>query len=244
MPLLGVLMLVIQISFAVHAVQTGRDRFWIYIIIFVPGIGCLVYFLTQVLPELGDSRAARRARTSLLHAIDPQRELRRRKDELAVSDSVDNRLRLAEECMEVRFHDDAIALYRSCLTGVHEHDPEIMLALARAEFCHGLGGDAKQTLEALIRENPRFQSTDGHLLYARVMESLERYTEATREYEILLQSYPGEEARVRFALMLKRLGQSERARDLFNDTLTRARRAPKHYRRRQREWLDIARANV
>jgi hypothetical protein len=243
MPLLGMLLLIVQIAFAVHVVRSGRDRFWLYIIIFVPGIGCAVYFLTQVLPDVGSSHTVRRAGTSLLNAIDPQRELRRRKDKLAISDSVENRIRLADECVEAKFHDDAIELYRSCLTGLNEHDPEIMLKLARAQFCDGRCREAKETLETLIRENPRFRSTDGHLLYARVLEALELHGDATREYEILLQSYPGEEARVRFAMMLQRLGQDERARGLFDETLTRARRAPKHYRRRQKEWIDRARAN-
>lgn len=122
----------------------------------------------------------------------------------------------------MRFYDEAIELYQSCLSGVSEHDPEIMLKLARAMFCHGQCREAKDILEALIRENPQFRSTDGHLLYARVLEALELYKDAAREYEILLQSYPGEEARVRFATMLGRLGQSERARVLLEETLAGA----------------------
>ena len=54
---------------------------WIHMIIFVPGIGCLVYFFTQVLPELSQNRTVRRAGNSLVRAVDPQHELRRRKDE-------------------------------------------------------------------------------------------------------------------------------------------------------------------
>ncbi len=88
MPVLGGLLFVIQIMSAVHVVRTGRDRYWIYLILFIPGLGCLLYFITQVLPDVGQSPTVRRAGSSLVKAIDPERELRRRKDELELSDSV------------------------------------------------------------------------------------------------------------------------------------------------------------
>ena len=39
MPVLGGLIILIQIAFAIHAIRTGRETFWIYIIAFLPGIG-------------------------------------------------------------------------------------------------------------------------------------------------------------------------------------------------------------
>ncbi|MDH3689170.1 MAG: hypothetical protein OEU36_06770, partial [Gammaproteobacteria bacterium] len=67
--------------------------------------------------------------------------------------------------------------------------------------------------------------------------------EAIKEYEVLISSYPGEEARVRYALLLKRQGRTERAQALFKETLTRARRSPKYYRSREKEWIQTAEAN-
>jgi hypothetical protein len=56
--------------------------------------------------------------------------------------------------------------------------------------------------------------------------------------------YPGEEARVRYALLLKKTGHTERAMALFDETLTRTRRAPRHYQRAQRQWVDTARSDL
>lgn len=237
---LAVVLLLIQIAFAVHVVKSGRDRYWIYLILFLPAIGCAVYFITQVLPEMGQSRTVRHATRSLLKAVDPERELRRRKEELATADTIENRMRLAEECIEAGFYADAIGLLLECLRGPHQDDPHLLLMLARARFAAGFFADARQTLEQLIERNPAFKSHEGHLLYARCLESLNQSEAATAEYEVLLHTFPGEEARVRYALMLARMGQTEQARRLFNDALLRARRAPNYYRQQERPWLALA----
>ena len=65
----------------------------------------------------------------------------------------------------------------------------------------------KLTLERLIESNPDFKSADGHLLYARSLENLALLDDAIKEYEILSRSYPGEEARVRYGLLLQKTGQ-------------------------------------
>ena len=117
MPLLAILVVGIQIVCAVHAVRTGKDMFWIWLIIGAPGIGCLLYFLTQILPEAVGSRAAAQAKTRLIKAVDPQRELRARMDELNVVNTVQNKVLLAEECIEAQLYSDAVSLLEQCLVG-------------------------------------------------------------------------------------------------------------------------------
>lgn len=247
MPILAALALAVQVGFAIHCVKTGRDRQWLYFIIFVPLLGSLVYFFTQVLPDLQDSATVRQAVGSLAKAVDPHGELRRRKEELEISDNVDNRLRLAQECMEVGFYPDAQSLFESCLKAHHADDPNILLQVAEAQFAQEHYAETRQTLEAIVERNPDYQSTSGHLLYARTLEALGETmgdtmsdAGAVEEYEVLLGTYPGEEARVRYAQLLERLGDSERAHELYKETVTRARRAPKYYQRAEKPWIDLA----
>ena len=240
MPILGGLAILMQIAFAIHAVRTGRDRNWLYFIIFVPVIGCVVYFFTQVLPDLGNDPGVRRAGESLARSVNPMGELKRRKAELDVSDNIDNRLALADECMVMAYFDEAEQLYASCLRGHHAQDPNIHLKLATAQFSQQQFATAKQTLDDLIRDNPTFKSTAGHLLYARTLEALEDTNAAKKEYEALLQTYPGEEARVRFAELLEGLGETQRAFELYDEAINRAGRAPRYYQKQEKHWLDIA----
>ena len=52
--------------------------------------------------------------------------------------------------------------------------------------------------------------------------------------------YPGAEARVRQAMLYKKLGDKARASELFAALLKDARLAPKHFRRSEREWIELA----
>lgn len=244
MPYIAVILL--QIMFVVHAVRNGRGTMWIWIIVFVPVVGCAAYFITQVLPELHRDPTVRKAQNRLARAIDPERELRKLKDELAIADTQQNRMRLADECLEMRMYDDALGLYQRCLSGpnVDPNDPKVMLRIAEVYFRKGDSAMARATLDNLRKANPSFRSADGHLLYARSVEACGDVNAAREEYEALVQYYPGEEARVRYALLLKNGGQTEQARALFDETLIRARRSPKHYQRMQKQWIDMARSNL
>lgn len=115
-----------------------------------------------------------------------------------------------------------------------------MLGLARSQFALNLHAEARQTLDALIAANPTFRSSDGHLLYARCLEASGDTAAAIHEYEALVEGFLGEEARVRFGLLLKREGRAAQATDVFNTVLKRSRVAPAYYQREQREWIEIA----
>ncbi len=73
--------------------------------------------------------------------------------------------------MRLDRHAEAIEEYRRTLQGLYEHDPNLMLGLARAQFGARQPAEARATLDALIQHNPEFRSADGHLLYARALET-------------------------------------------------------------------------
>ena len=228
MPIIGVLVVALQIFFAVHAVRNGKEPIWLWIIILAPGIGCAIYFITQFGPDAAQSRTARRAKDSLVKAVDPTRELRKRTEMLAISDSVENRLALADECIEASMFEEAIELLSEKLTPVHADDPSIMERLAFAHFCNNSPVDCLQILDDLIEKNPEYKSADGHLLYARCLEALDRNEQACKEYDVLRKTYPGEEARVRYGMLLQKMGRTEHAAELFQESIRRANQAPSH----------------
>jgi hypothetical protein len=92
----------------------------------------------------------------------------------------------------------------------------------------------------LREKNPGFRSADGHLVYARALEENGATERALEEYAALANYYPGAEARVRQAMLHKKLGQTARAAELFAAVLNDARLAPQHFRRSQHEWIELA----
>jgi hypothetical protein len=173
--------------------------------------------------------------------MDPSADLRRYENEVQVAGNVASRQRYAEELVRHGRGAEAVAQYRQALSGLYEHDPNLMLGLAQAQFATGDAPGARATLDALIRDNPDFRSPPGHLLYARALESEGNIEKALEEYRVLAPSYPGAEASVRYAQLLAAQGQRAAAQKVARELLDQARIAPGHYRRAQREWLEAAR---
>jgi len=243
MPFLATLIFIIQVGFAVHVLRSGRDRYWLYLILFLPALGCAIYFFSEVLPELQGSRHIRRAGKAVINTLDPQREVRRLKDLIQISDTFENRKALADACVAAGHLDEAHQLYTALLRQ-EEHNPHIMQQIALVQYLDRDYATARQTLEDLIRFNPEYKSADGHLLYAKTLEALGETRQALDEFAVVVESFAGEEARYRYGLLLETSGRSEEARTVFNQILTRARQSPKYYRRAQKQWIDLAKQHV
>jgi len=234
--------LLIQAAFIIHVIKTGRNQLWIWVLI-IPGlafVGMLAYLFVEILPELFRSRTAQRTARGFRKALDPQRELRRYENEAHIGGNVASRQRYAEELARHERFDESIAQYRQALSGLYEHDPNLMLGLAQAQFGKGDAAGARATLDELIRLNPDFRSPAGHLLYARALEGEGNLPKALEEYRAVVGSFPGAEAAVRYAQLLQAQGQRAEAQKVARELLQQARIAPGHYRRAQREWLEAA----
>jgi hypothetical protein len=242
MSLLFIVSLLIQAGFIIHVIKTGRNQLWIWVLI-IPGLalaGILAYIVVEILPELFSSSAAQRTARGFRRAIDPSADLRRYESEARVAGNVASRQRYADELVRHGRFDEAIGQYREALTGLYQHDPNLMLGLAQAQFAKGDAAGARATLDELIRLNPDFRSPVGHLLYARALETEGNVQTALEEYRVLASSYPGAEAAVRYAQLLQKQGERAEAQRVVRELLEQARIAPGHYRRAQRPWLEAA----
>jgi hypothetical protein len=239
MPLYFVVLLM-QIACVVHIMKTGRERYWVMIVVFLPVAGILAYAAVELLPELLRGRTARTINRRAITLIDPDRDLRARQSELERADTVENRRLLAEEHIARGRYGEAKVLYEMALIGVHADDPALLMGLARAQAGLGDPGGTLATLDRLRAAHPNFQSGEAHLLYARSLEGLGRDGEAADEYAALVRYAPGEEVRCRYAELLRRRGDEADARAIFQEVLKNARHGGSRYRREQQAWIDIA----
>ena len=244
MPIFFAVSLAINVLLIIHIMKTGRPYYWIFIIMFLPLAGVIAYVLVELLPDLAHSRTGRRVASDLDAVVNPNRRLRQLTREAARSDTVENRLQLAKECLAKERFQEARELLEESLQGVHAEDPALLLALAKARF--GLA-DHAGTIEALDRlraADPSFQSTEGHLLYARSLEGLGETERALYEFEALAGYFPGEEARCRYGLLLQKAGRGDEAQEVFAEVVRSVDLADKPYFRAQRTWYELAREQL
>jgi hypothetical protein len=56
--------------------RTGRNQMWLMIILFLSVLGCIAYFLIEVLPSHGGNRYVRHARAQVGAKLNPEKTLR------------------------------------------------------------------------------------------------------------------------------------------------------------------------
>jgi hypothetical protein len=244
MPILGAVALLIQLCFAYHALKTGRAWWWIGIIMGFPVMGCVLYYFIEVFPNTREARKAERAVDLIARSFDPDKSLRQHIANFEDRGTVENRVHLARACMRRRMYRQAAELYRSCLTGVHENDPDIRYGLAHALLAGAEVKEAYATAQALRQSHPKFRVEETRLLAARALEDLGRFDEALAEYRVLADTYVGEEGRWRCGALLVRMGRTAEAGEIFRRMLRNAERMPEQYREAQDEWLTLARQQV
>mgnify|MGYP003345871761 FL=1 len=240
----AIAILVLQVLFVIHAVRTGRANYWMMVIMFLPVAGMIAYFIVEILPELTGSAPARRATTGVVDFVDPERGYRAALREVEIADTPANRIRLAEECLRSQRFEEAQSLYQSALVGMHATDPDLMLGLARARFDLKRYDATEEILDELRAANPDYRSADGHLLYAQALELQGKQQAAIEEYAALVDYYPGQEAKCRYAALLGEMGRVSESKRLFGEVLRAFELMPRHARRAQAEWRDFARRHV
>jgi hypothetical protein len=237
---IALLLMVVQITLIVHAAKTGRFNPWGYILIFLPGLGALAYIAVELAPQWFGSPQGQRTRGRVVKTLDPERRYRELADQLAAVDTIGTRGALAEECLALGKYWAALEHYNEILTRPMGDEPIYTLGRARAEFGLGRFQDSVATLDELRRKWPDYESAEGHLLYARGLEGSGRLEEAADEYAAVSKYYAGAEARVRYGLLLQRLGRDAEARTLLAELLAQMRRAPRYVRKVQAEWIAMA----
>lgn len=242
MQFLGIgLHVVVAVLFAIHAVRTNQPLYWLFILFLFPLLGSLVYGLAIWLPEVRQHRGVRKVGNNVRRLFDPSRELREATHATELAPTVANQLRLANALLEAGRASEAVPHYQRAMAGVYAGDADIQSRLARALLESGRPADARDLLDRLIVAQPDFKSPTAHLTYARAVAACGDRDKAHEEFGVLVDYYPGLEARARYATLLHEWGETERARALAADSLRDAQRLPAHTRDGESEWIAMLR---
>lgn len=227
----------------IHIMKTGRPYWWGFIILSFPVMGCIVYYFIEIFPDTREADSAKKLAHKLGKQMSTDKVFTHRIQEAEICGSVENKLALARECMGRGLYDDAVRLYRSCMTGLYADDPNLLLGLAQALIEKQEYAEASQKLAQLQIKDPAFKPNDSALLRARTLEGLGDTDGALREYAALLPVYVGLEARYRHGLLLKKLDRIAEARKSLEEMQTHA---GKHRLSHSEEvaWLDRARKEL
>jgi hypothetical protein len=237
MPLL-IMSLIIQVTLIIHVIRTGRPIWWVFLILFAPFIGSLIYVLLEILPSAGLFPALRKAEQKVIETIDPTRELRAAQDAFDLAPTIGNRLKLAEASANIGDHAGAELLYQDCLAGQFSDDPAALMGHARTLVELGRGQEALDRinqLRVLGREGPKEA-----LIYARAAELLGQNADAEEAYAFAAPRIPTLEAQARYIRFLRLTGKEMEATRELQEFDTRIAHVPRHFQTDARKWRTLA----
>jgi hypothetical protein len=232
------------LALIIHVLKTGRSRYWVIILLFMPMIGGAAYLVIELLPEFSGSITGQRAARSVRQTLNPGAELRQHEAAWTQSPNVDNSRRYAEALLDADQSEEAENIINQALKGLFSTEPTLLLLKARIQFEDGRTSEAAATLESLQEHNPDFRSAQGHLLYARALETEGKIDDAIREFSAVSGYYPGVEARYRLALCMQAAGKDKAANSELESILNDAKLAPPHFRKSQKKWLDAVKREL
>ncbi|MEL7535302.1 MAG: tetratricopeptide repeat protein [Bacteroidota bacterium] len=239
----GILTIAAQIYFGIHAYKRGKT-FWIFLIIFLPLIGIGIYFFTEYLPEMEKKGVTDGAKSSVESFFFPEKETKEREERFSYAPNHANRMALAEAYQKSGRFEEALALYLPVSKGLYADDPAIWAGIGHAQFHLGHFEAAVEALQKRKAIRKDIRPDDFDLLLPRSLEALGRKSEALDLYAYMSKAYSGEEARYRYAELLKETGQPELAREVFEEMIRHANLSPAHYRKAQAEWISAAKRSI
>lgn len=229
----------IQVVCIIDVIRNGRNRIWIMALMFLPMASTIAYVIVEVLPRMKHNRHVRYAQQQIVDKLDPERELRAAREALDIAQTAANRIRLGDALVTHGRYAEALPLYRDAI-GKSQADYRTGEKLARCQFLADRDVDALATLDAMLPPSAPSDIDRIALLRARILEALERDGEAEAIYADLVDRYPGDEVRCRYAGLLLKRGKRAEARRLLMEVEHRLKRMDRHQRAPHAPMYDWA----
>jgi len=241
LPAIG-LSYLIAVGLCVHAARTGRETYWMFVLLSFPGLGSLIYVVVNIVPELMGGSTARQLGKAARQALDPEREYRDARVAVDDSPTVGNRMRMAAAAAGLSRFEEAERLYAEAATGIHSEDPSLLLGRAQALVELGRVADALPILEALGELGEAGRTPQAALTLGRAYHALGRHSEADTAYQWAAGRLPGLEGIARYAAFLAETGRRAEAKEAMIEIEKRASRSTDPFRKEARAWRDYAAA--
>ncbi|MHA4870901.1 tetratricopeptide repeat protein [Duganella sp. PWIR1] len=220
----------VAIFFAIHAIRSGQQLYWVVILFLFPGLGSIVYFFAIYLPNSKIQHGARKAVSVAAKTLDPGRELREARDAYDFTPTAQNQMRLATALLAAGDAEEAAATYEACLQGPFSGDLDIRFGAAQATLACGRAAAAVAHLQTIRASDDKFRAEQVSLLLAQALAAAGRQDEARAEFEHALGRYNSFTVQAEFAIWAAGVGDADRARQLHAELQRTMERWARHTR--------------
>lgn len=233
--------LILQAICAIHCFRRGTQQKWIWLIVFLPVVGSLVYLYSEVLTR----RNVNNFKSGGVALFNSGVSVKKLEENLRFSDTFANRIALADAYLAKHETHKAIELYEKSLTGAFSENDHVLSQLITAYATEERYDDVIRTAEKLrLANDKKFNRSAAHLLYADALEYTGQTTAAEKEYQLMKGRYSHFEHRFKYGQFLQRAGRNDEAANIYTDILEEAAHLSAAERKSAQTWVNLAKAEM
>ena len=167
------LVLILQGYCMYHAYTQKRGYHWYLIIMFLPVIGSLIYLFDVYGSQANIDTVSEKFKG----VVNPNHDVEKLLKESKYSDTIANRIKLADSYASKQKYLQAISLYESCLHGFNADDIKTKEKLMVAKYFID-DYEGVQSLGDSLNENPQFKKSESRVVYAWSLHYLDQSEKA------------------------------------------------------------------
>lgn len=205
----------VQIYCLYHAYTTRNKIYWYFIILLAPGLGSLLYLITQVFTK----KDAETVQKEITAVINPTKKIKDLEAKVEFSDTFQNRIDLADAYSEQKNYALAITNYKEALSGNHSEDYYATAQLLTAYY-HTEAYEDVITTAQIIKEKPDFETSKAQFLYGLSLSKVGREEEAEAILKKIDKRYSHYEERLILARFYKDTNKKEESKELLEELIT------------------------
>ena len=226
----------LQAVCVIHALHKNKPQKWIWLIVFLPVIGGLIYIFTEMFNR-GNVQQVQEGLTTVLN---PGGRISKLENNLRFSDTFNNRIALADAYLANGQTDKAVQLYESSLTGNFTENEHVRAQLALAYFNQQRYEEVIKMARPLITL-PQFARKRIHMLYALSLAYCGDEAASEKEFRQMNGQFSNYEARYHYGIFLQKADRTSEAIQQFSQLLEEANHLSAREKAGNGEWFRLSR---
>jgi hypothetical protein len=167
-----------------HAYRHNSEQRWYWLILFFPLVGCIIYLMQN----FNSTTSLNDISETVKEVVINNYKIEQLEKALRFSDTIKNKINLADEYVNVKRYQEAIGLYESCLQGFMNDDPSVRMKLLNAHF---MNGDYASTVEIgnKLNSEKTFKNAAERVAYAWSLHHVQETARAAQIFEDMDRSF-------------------------------------------------------
>lgn len=196
-----------------HVYKSRNENYWYFVIFFVPLIGSLVYFFSQIINKTNIKNTANK----LTEVVNPTKKIKELETKLSISDTFQNKINLADEYKNQKDYNNAILYYEKALEGKFKTNSH---TINKTLNCYFELKNYGKVVE-YGRKIPLDTSFKGSIyMYAVALEKCEYFDEAEKQFRKTNIRYSNYGERLQLSEFLMRIDKQEDAKIVLNEIVS------------------------